>query len=231
MKQMIRLKLLLSCVLMLNAFAFAQERKAPMLLQNFGEKAEVTTMFTSDLKTLLRQLKDSPKTSSIFLAVATGNLESDLRVRQKARELFTELGFSPEQFYISHPLTTYWPKVTKTQLWLVSKDTQVPYAVWGIQDSCISGTNTSRIAGLMEVDPKTERLFFSATVSEQWPSAFIDYKWSVTNGIIEDGQGTSKISVRAVTKTEVRVSLKADLIDWPCGSILGAEFTTWFRSE
>lgn len=216
---------------MLNGFAFAQERKAPMLLQDFGEKVEVSKMFTNDLRTLLNRLKDSPKTSSIFLAVATGNLETDLRVRQRAEKLFTEIGFSPAQFYISHPLTEYRPKITKTQLWLVSKDTKVPYAVWGIQDRCISVSNTSSITmtGATDLDPRTERLFFSAKVSETWPSAFINYKWTVTNGIIEEGQGTHKISVKAATKAEVTVQLLVDMIDWPCGTILGAHFSSRFR--
>lgn len=229
-------RIIWSLFLVLLSFAShaaAQDRKAPKLLHDFGERSEITTIFNDEFETLLKGLKRAPeKWSSVFMAVSSGDLENDLRIREKAKKVFSELGFSDSQFHISHPQISYWPQITRTQIWLVSRDTQVPYAIRPVQDACIGGSEL-KIAGPSSVDGKAERISYSARGVADWPAVFTEYKWSATNGIIEEGQGRPKVTVKRdnPNKKQVSVELEVKYIDWICPPLPGVSLTTTFRPQ
>lgn len=187
-----------------------------MLYRQFDDSVGVDSIFTRDLEDSLKKLKGSPKSEFIFFAVSPRNLETALDIRKRANKMLSDLGYTERQFYVSHPLSSYWPKIVKTQIWMVGRNSQPPYATSPIQDACL-GSFPPEIVGRSYVSP-TEKLEYEASGIMDWPKRFTEIKWSVKGGTIVDGQGTRRIQVKPGSdKTnELEIGLEVTYLDSPC---------------
>ena len=150
-----------------------------------------------------------------------------LKLRTSAREIINKIGLKSDQFHITHPQISYWPEILATEVWLVPAKAQMPYKA--VTADCAYWK--PEIKGMLDVDVRTERLFFSTEKIGWWPESLVVYKWSVNGGVIEDGASTTKIVVRPSNgnKTGVTVKLKLDLIEDMCMIENTTMFETRFR--
>lgn len=217
MNRLIELSVLITLtILIIPIWSFAQVKMAPILLDQYDDSVSVNDIFTNELKNLLQKLKGSPKTDMIFVAVSPNNIDKALEIRMRAKKLFSDLGYSDRQFYISHPRSRYWPSITRTEIWLVGRNNQAPYAISQIQDECLAFFSPE-IVGQTYVNAG-EKLEYEANRIMDWPKRFIEIKWSVKGGTVIDGQGTRRIRVKPQSdKTnELEIGLEVTYSDSPC---------------
>lgn len=216
---------MLTLVTALAFQTFAQNGPKAVKVAEFDDQTEPLKAFVNKTTYLIKRLSKLPKGTTVFIAVASSSLRTDLTLRKIARELLVANKISANRFELTHPNTGYNHIFDKTEFWLISKDGEPPYREFTGDCSC----EPIQIFGSESINAKSEMLFF-ATGKVNWPEEFTVYNWSVTSGTIVDGQGTSKIAVRANESVpQVEATVQIEFLDNPCGCPNSAIFTTRFR--